>query len=294
MLRLLRQFDERDATRWLERRSRLDVLSLSLLALIPLVAIDLKLGPHVSLNLLELAPVFLIACYGGRTVAYTYSAIAGFCWFVDSLPILPLNAGATIFIWACASRIGTYLLMAELSSRMRDLLHKHESQARTDGLTGLSNHRDLRLQAERLIAVAAREKSPLSAAFIDCDNFKQVNDQLGHAAGDEVLRAVARVLSSCTRPSDVAARVGGDEFVLLLPATDRTGGRIAVARLQAELASAMESLGRRVTFSIGAATFDEPPRTVDDLLARIDECQYRAKNAGKDRFVYHAAEKLAA
>ena len=77
MLRLLRQFDERDATRWLERRSRLDVLSLSLLALIPLVAIDLKLGPHVSLNLLELAPVFLIACYGGRTVAYTYSAIAG-------------------------------------------------------------------------------------------------------------------------------------------------------------------------------------------------------------------------
>lgn len=288
------QLDEGDVARWLKRRSRLDVLSLSLIALIPIVAIDLKLGPHVSLNLLELLPVFLIACYGGRAVAYTYSAIAGFCWFVDSLSILPNNAGPMIYVWACVSRIATYLLMAELSSRMHDLLQKHESLARTDSLTGLCNHRALREQAARIIATAQRDSQPMSAAYIDCDNFKQINDLHGHAAGDAVLKAVSAVLSKATRPADIAARVGGDEFVLVLPNTSRDGGRVVVARLQTELAHAIRLLGHGVTFSIGAATFDQPPENVDDLLARIDECQYRAKRSGKDRFVYHAAEKSVA
>ncbi len=287
------QLDPQETARWLERRSPLDVLSLSLLMLIPVVAVDFKLGPYVSLNLLALAPVFLVACFGGRAVAYTYSAIAGFCWFVDSYPILPQGSEGVV-IWSLASKIATYLLMAELSSRIRDMIRRQAALARTDGLTGLSNHRDLRVRAERLIAVAQRERTPISAAYIDCDNFKQINDRFGHAAGDAVLKAVAHVLSSSTRPADVAARVGGDEFVLVMPTTSREGGRLAVARIQRALSAAMESIGQHVTFSIGAATFDSPPADVDEMLARIDECQYRAKKSGKDRFVYHATEKIAA
>ncbi len=293
MLRFWRQLDAQETARWLESRSRLDVLSLALLALIPIVALDIKLGPYVSLNLLALAPVFLIACFGGRAVAYTYSIIASLCWIADSYPLLPRDHPG-IMVWIAFSRIGTFVLMAELSSHMRDMIHRQAALARSDGLTGLANHRDLRSQAARLIAIAQRDGAPISAAYIDCDNFKQVNDQFGHAAGDAVLRAVAQVLSESTRPADIAARVGGDEFVLLMPRTNRAGGRIAVARLQASLGAAMESLGRNVTFSIGAATFDTPPASVDELLARIDECQYRAKRSGKDRFVYHAADKLAA
>jgi len=286
---LIRVSSPDETVRWLERRSKLDVLALSLLALIPIVSADLKLGPYVSLSVLSLAPVFLVACFGGRLVAYTYAVIAGVCWFAADYQIFPRDTGHGVFIWAACSRIGAFVLMAEVSTFVRQLLKGQAALARTDGLTGLANHRALREQAARLLASAQRHASPISAAYIDCDNFKQINDTDGHAAGDQVLKAVAGVLTNGTRPTDLAARVGGDEFVLLMPGTDRVGGRFAVARLQAELSKAMEGIGRNVTFSIGAATFDAPPASVDELLARIDECQYRAKRSGKDRFVYHAA-----
>lgn len=283
-----------DTVRWLERRSKLDVLSLSLLGLIPIVAADLKLGPYVSLSVLTLIPVFLVACFGGRAVAYTYALIAGVCWFAADYPIFPRDTGSGVFVWAACSRVGAFLVVAEVSTRVRQLLQAQVSLARTDGLTGLSNHRALREQAARVLATAQRCGTPISAAYIDCDNFKQVNDTDGHAAGDQVLRAVSTVLATSTRPSDLAARVGGDEFVLIMPGTDRIGGRFAVARLQSELTRAMEAIGRKVTFSIGAATFDVPPASVDEMLARIDECQYRAKKSGKDRFVYHGSDRRAA
>lgn len=278
----------------MERRSKLDVLSLSLLALIPIVAADLKLGPLVSLSVLTLVPVFLVACFGGRMVAYTYAVIAGVCCYSADYSIFPRDTSSGVLVWAACSRVGAFLIVAEVSTRVRQLLQAQVALARTDGLTGLANHRALREQAARMLATAQRFGTPISAAYIDCDNFKQVNDADGHAAGDQVLRAVAAVLATSTRPSDLTARVGGDEFVLIMPDTDRIGGRFAVARLQNELARAMESTGRKVTFSIGAATFDVPPASVDEMLARIDECQYRAKKSGKDRFVYHANDRQAA
>lgn len=279
--------------RWLERRSALDVLSLALLGLIPVVAIDLRLGPMISLSVLTLAPVFLVACFGGRFAAYVYSVIAGLCWFAADWELMPDGASAGVLAWAIVSRVASFLLMAEVSVLVRKAIKALAVQASTDALTGLANHRELRAQVERALAVARRDSSPISAAFLDCDNFKAINDVHGHAAGDRVLRAVAGVLSKSTRPADIAARVGGDEFVLVMPGTDRQGGRLAVARIQFALNRAMQGLGYNVTFSIGAATFETPPDSVDAMLARIDECQYRAKRSGKDRFVYHGDRKAA-
>jgi diguanylate cyclase (GGDEF)-like protein len=128
---------------------------------------------------------------------------------------------------------------------------------------------------------ARRHGRPLTLAFIDADDFKYVNDALGHAEGDALLITVAQTLRGSTRAVDAVARLGGDEFALLLPETDGDTARTLLHRLRATLGEAMERHGWRVGFSVGAATFVEPPASADLLMARADELMYEAKKTAK-------------
>lgn len=165
-----------------------------------------------------------------------------------------------------------------------------ERLAQTDGLTGLFNRRylDERLSAE--LARAAREQDELSLIMIDVDFFKRFNDRYGHAAGDDCLRMVARVLAaSLKRPADIAARFGGEEFAVLLPNTPLKGAlRVAeriCAAIQAEgLAHEASELGI-VTISAGAASMHPAPHhKVRVLLEAADAALYEAKTAGRNTF----------
>ena len=126
---------------------------------------------------------------------------------------------------------------------------------------------------------------PFAVLFLDLDRFKDVNDQFGHEAGNEVLRAVAGEIRNAVRASDVAARYGGDEFVVILTRTDLQGG----ARVAEALRAGIEGIGRRlgyppglVTVSIGLAEFDPRQPAEGDLLVSADRALYRAKAAGRN------------
>jgi diguanylate cyclase (GGDEF)-like protein len=161
-----------------------------------------------------------------------------------------------------------------------------QQQALVDSLTGLPNRRLCEAALEKEIGRADRFGEPLSIVVGDIDDFKHVNDRYGHATGDEVLREFARALRETVREIDLAARWGGEEFVVGLPGTDLDGGVRLAERVREELGkrSVTAPAGQkvRVTASFGAAQFDGRGG-LPELLAAADSALYRAKRAGKDR-----------
>ncbi len=163
-----------------------------------------------------------------------------------------------------------------------------------DPLTGLNNRRYLEQRIRSEYAFAKRHQRPLSMLVLDIDNFKRVNDTWGHIAGDAVLRAVGACLTSTLRTEDVAARFGGEEFVLLLRDEDAAGTQIAAERIRAQIEKMRvpwEGRSIGVTVSIGLATFT-PETNFEDgdaILARADACLFRAKQSGRNRVVADVA-----
>ncbi len=162
-----------------------------------------------------------------------------------------------------------------------------ERAAQVDGLTNLFNRRWLNEQLPRLVQRHERGGEPFSLLVLDIDHFKRFNDHYGHAAGDQVLVTVARTIQQCVRPTDLSARLGGEELVILLPRTPLIGARVAAARLHSAIAatSAQTPEGQTlpsITVSIGIASLTVG-ESADALLARADAHLYEAKRDGRNR-----------
>jgi two-component system, cell cycle response regulator len=189
------------------------------------------------------------------------------------------------------ARVSAAVRVARLQQQLTTRNDELALLSRTDQLTGLSNrrHGEERLRAE--IEAAQRYQRPLTVLMIDIDHFKHVNDRYGHAGGDAVLRGLGRRLRDLLRGADLAARWGGEEFVVLLPDTSVAGGAALAERLLETMretpvviddqATADDRATCTVTVSIGAASSDETP--LAEILRRADEALYRAKRAGRDR-----------
>jgi diguanylate cyclase (GGDEF)-like protein len=149
-------------------------------------------------------------------------------------------------------------------------------QALTDSFTGLANRRAYGERMEEELLRAQRMRRSLALLLLDVDHLKQMNDTFGHAAGDQLLRAVADVLRSRTRGIDLAARLGGDEFILLLPETDRAGARVALERLM-EGITEQRIHGQTIQISAGVAVYPDDGRTEDALIKHADDDLYQAK-----------------
>jgi diguanylate cyclase (GGDEF)-like protein len=157
--------------------------------------------------------------------------------------------------------------------------------AATDDLTQLANRRKFSEALRLELARSRRGGSPLALILADIDHLKQVNDTHGHPAGDAAIRHVAETLQRGRRETDLAARLGGEEFALLLPGTDRNGALRAAERIRAELAGSPVPVVGRVTVSLGAAIFPEDGENERDLVARADERLYAAKSGGRNRVI---------
>ncbi len=156
-----------------------------------------------------------------------------------------------------------------------------ESEARTDKLTGLANDRYFSERMEQEFARARRQNSPLSLILMDMDHFKAINDKGGQAVGDKILRCLATMLENTTRPADLAGRCGGDEFGVLLPASDIEGAGAFSHRLIEEVNTLDSHQIPKFSISIGCSTFPHNSTTITELFAQADEALYFAKAQGR-------------
>lgn len=183
---------------------------------------------------------------------------------------------------AMEEKVRLRTLELEAANRALDL------QARTDALTGLLNRRGFETQMAFAVALARRSSRPLSLITVDVDHFKRVNDTYGHEAGDEVLRRLARTLESRLRGSDVVARLGGEEFVALLPDTDLTGAQSIAQALVTAMAEQQDPVVGTITVSAGVATMRGAEDNGAAMLRRGDAALYEAKGQGRNRVCVEA------
>ena len=228
-------------------------------------------------------PIIMLTAQGSTT-----DKIASLTAGADDHLTKPFNEselGARIY--AC---LRTKALQDELRDKNRQLeevLSRVEVLAVTDPLTQLYNRRHFEILIENEFATTARYKSPASCLMIDVDFFKQVNDQYGHRAGDKVLKEIAQIIKSCLRKVDTVARWGGEEFVVLLPRTEKEYALIAAERILTAISGhSFADINKQITVSIGIASMPDPSiDSSEKLVDASDAALYEAKGSGRNRII---------
>ncbi len=193
----------------------------------------------------------------------------------------PLAAAAAMVVNAVFA-----MIFAERSSERRVQL---EQLATVDALTGAENRRALETELEIAIAGFRRDARPVALALLDLDHFKAINDRFGHEEGDRVLQQFVQVVQSSVRRTDRLYRYGGEEFVLLMPATDELGLQLAMSHLRSQIRATLKVQDEPVTVSIGGAILRTGEKR-DAWFTRADDALYRAKERGRNRLEIDDAE----
>jgi len=222
----------------------------------------------------------------------SFAAAAG-SWYDNGLEALTVALGlvTAVLLMDAPPVLAVMVVIGVLGNRLTEI-RQLQVDVRTDSKTGLLNMRGWREAATKELARADRTRGPVGVLMVDLDHFKLINDTWGHPAGDDMLVAVADVLRGETRPSDIVGRFGGEEFVVLLPDTDRAAATAAAERIRARIAglnviSTDKRGGPAVianrTTSIGVSSRPENAGTLADLLQAADAAVYLAKEAGRDQ-----------
>ncbi len=265
----------------------------SFLLVAAIALLDRLTGPYLDFGIFYLLPVIICAWWYNFPAALLLALAGIFAWHLVEIyeqPDIPIACT----MWNGITRFGTMTLVASLVARLHIGILRERRLARTDPLTGAANGRTFYEQTELEVKRASRTFRPLTLAYLDLDNFKQLNDRQGHAVGDEALIHVVLLIHANLRQTDLLARLGGDEFALLLPDTDAVGAVNLLKRIQEVMAQEMKSKDWPLSMSMGAVTFLTPDRGVDRMIQQVDALMYVAKKNGKGRIEHQVAEEVTA
>jgi diguanylate cyclase (GGDEF)-like protein len=257
--------------------------------------LDYITGLEFSFSLFYLLPISLIAYTVSERFGLVIAFLSAIIWQVVEILSGARYSSLFPYVWNSIIRLGFFFLPV-LIIRLNRAIEHEKALARTDFLTGALNTRFFHEMAQMEINRSFRYQRDFTLAFIDVDNFKNINDTFGHSEGDIVLRAIATKIKSHLRKTDIVARVGGDEFVVLLPETDAQTAPIVVSNMQRALLKEMAENGWSITFSIGVLTLTAPQISVDEMLRRADQLMYVVKNGSKNNILYgtHPEKTVAA
>lgn len=244
---------------------------------------DYATGEEISFSIFYLLPVAMTTWFAGRKTGLFFAALSAICWLAADLLGGHRYSHPAIPYWNMMVRFGFFLIVLITLSRLKSALESERILSGVDPLTGVANTRAFRDRARDEIDRSRRYGRPFTLAYVDLDNFKAVNDRFGHSGGDNLLRLVTDIIRKNLRTTDIFARVGGDEFVLLLPETGQESARAVLDKLRDKVTSSLQEAQSPVTLSVGAVTYLSPPDSVDSMILQADNLMYQAKHSGKNR-----------
>ena len=263
------------------------LIGLSTVLLISIV--DYIVVVDISLSILYLLPIAFTSWYGRRWSSVILVSISTCSWFVAEFAAKS-DTYIVLIIWNTIVRLIVFSTIAYLLSKLKFAYEREKYLAQKDGLTGIVNRRFFLEILETEYKRSLRYQRAFTLAYFDLDNFKEINDRFGHQTGDKLLKLVAQTTQKRIRELDTIARMGGDEFVLLLPETNYQNSKLVLARLQQHLMEAIAPYSPPVSLSIGAVTFLALPNSIDEILETVDSLMYEVKKSGKNGIKHQLLE----
>lgn len=247
---------------------------------------DFLTGYELSFSLFYIFPISLVTWFTSRRYGLLVSLASAVVWYGADAAAAHQYSHPLIPVWNTLIRFAFFILITFLLAAIQRGAERERELAHTDFLTGAVNSRLFFNLLQMEIDRSQRNRNPFTLAYIDLDNFKQVNDRFGHTTGDEVLRIVVRHCTNHLRKTDVVSRLGGDEFALLLPDTDQQSAQAVLAKMQSSLLEKMRENNWPITFSIGALTCTTAPPSTNELVKMADELMYSVKRESKNAIKY--------
>lgn len=257
----------------------------SLLVIVAIGLVDYFITANLGMSIFYVLPIASLTWYVQSRLGYLAGIASAFLWGLAEARRFPEGFHPFLMGWNTLVRLSFFILIVFLLVELKSAYQQERRLAQTDPLTALLNRRAFTEILEREIQRSQRYGFAFTLAYLDIDNFKQVNDRLGHAEGDRLLQKVADILTQGYRAGDYHARLGGDEFAILLAQTDQAQATPALQRLMAGFASLKAPIPS-IGFSIGAVTFQETlPESAEKALSAADKVMYAAKSRGKNQLI---------
>jgi len=270
-------------------RSPATIFSISLVLLVMLGWLDYLTGDY-SLIVYYLVPVSLVTWFVSKRSGLLFCILTLITRLTADEAARAANAFTFKYSMLHFGNVSIeflfLLIMSLLFSILKKNLEEEQTLAHTDPLTGALNRSAFFDFAENERNRARRYKRPFTVVYFDLDNFKGINELLGHNIGDELLITVAKTIRSNIRSYEAVSRFGGDEFVILLPETDEEAALSFLTKIHFHLQQAMASREWPVSISISAVVCVGPPPNVDEIIRRADELMYAVKRSGKSRMLH--------
>jgi diguanylate cyclase (GGDEF)-like protein len=266
----------------LTRYSRLFHIVAGFMAVTILGLVDYLTGPQTSLSIFYLVPIVQVTWYGSTLAGIVTALGSAAAWLAGEVAANQLAAHPLPPVWNVALLFAFFLAFSAGLSLFRSRLGRQTRTAITDPLTGLDHAGRFRDVVQMEEDRAVRYKHPLTLAYVDVDGLRQFNRRFGRRAGDTLLRSAAATLRENVRASDTVARLGEDEFGVLLVEVDIDEAKSVIFRTRQHLLDAMKKNGWPVTFSFGVMIFRRPASSVDEMLQLVTALAAAVKAEGQD------------
>ena len=277
-------------TAFLEKKSRVFLVLFSFLLVIGVGLADFLTGLEIYVSIFYIIPVSITAWFVSSEWGVIMSVFSAVIWITADLMTDHVYSHFAIPVWNAIVRLGFFLVISIILSGLKSLLDFQRELADKDGLTGIANGRCFYYALKNEIQKSSKYKKPFTVAYIDIDDFKRVNDRLGHLEGDYMLKKIATAINDAVRTADIAARMGGDEFGILMPETQEEQAGPVINRVREKICN-LGNKGYNVHVSIGVVTFYDMPPGIEDVLNLTDYAMYAVKKSGKDGVKYEVFGK---